>query len=350
MGSLTHRRRTLIGALLVCGGCTSDQAGDERATIALDDAVVWLRSIEVEENRDVMQVDPSVSIDPEGGFLVADRSEGQIRRHSGDGRLEWFTGRKGQGPGEYGGLRKAVRLQNGEVLAADRSGRFTFYTPDGGEVIRTVQSPLHNIEELRVTSGAQVLVSGILEGEANSPRLHLWDVAGDSLASSFFRPFERVQYPEAAVMVGWSRGAIRGDTVAAIFALIDTVFFFTTRGEALGQSAIPFASFRRVPPMISPERFRDPLKRAQWFSSFDIVHTVYWLPDGDLLVNYQNAVPDGALSRQWHFLVMSPQGSRAIEVRDTPYLLVADEQTGDLHFVQPGTEVPNRWVTARLSH
>ena len=75
---------------------------------------------------------------------------------------------------------------------------------------------------------------------------------------------------------------------------------------------------------------------------------VHWLPDGELLVPYQNFDADDGTTRHWHLLRMTSDGQRLAEVREVPRLLEVDGRRGALFFVDPEAEAPNRWLQARL--
>ena len=313
----------------------------------LDDAVAWQGELGLEENEEVINVTPTVTVDPRGGFLVADEREGQLRRYGTDGRLRWRAGTRGSGPGEYRSVARAIRLRDGGILAADRHRRMTVYD-SAGTLRRTMETPFHHVEDLEPVSDSLVLVTGLLgrTGVAG-PRLHVWDPVRNRVVRSFFRPFARQANPTAATIAGWSMAAVRGDTIAAIFALSDTIYLFSPAGRALGTVPLRFRRFRHVGGA-TPEGGSDPVRRARWLGTFDLVQNVHWLPDGRLLVAYQSLRPDEALTRVWHLFATDRAGRAVFESRDVPRLLTVDDRDGSLYFVSPGSGTPNRWSVARL--
>lgn len=317
----------------------------ERATPA-GEALEFGRTFELQENRQVINVEPVVSLDPRGGFLVADVREAQLRRYSADGRLLWHAGKQGGGPGEFQAPTAVVRLRSGEILAADRMQRLTVFDSAGGAVLRTLSIPLGHVEDLGVVDDSLVLIAAVQTGNPMGPRLHLWNLVRNRSAASFFAPFASSPNRTAALVAGWSKFAVRGDTVAAIFATSDTAYFFTTTGAPLGAVRLPFLDFRHGARTL-PRDGTDPRVRAQWLSSFDFVADVHWLPDGSLLVPFQNVSPERALERRWHLLRTTRTGERVWEVRDVPRLIDVAGEDG-LYFVRPGAEAPNQWAVARL--
>ena len=308
----------------------------------------WLPAFGLYEDERTINVEPVVAVDPAGGFLVADVREAEVRRYGGSGEtreLLWRSGGKGGGPGEFTAPTAVTRLPSGEVVVADRMERLAFYGPDGA-FLRSVQVPIGHIEDVAHADGSLLLIAGRLPGGPESPRLHLWDMDAGRIVRSFFTPFSRSPNPAASTIAGWTKFSIRGDRVAAVFATCDTVYFFSTRGDALGSRPIPFRGFRRGEAKLPDGG--DPRERARWLASFDFVADVHWLPDGRLLIPYQNVVPERAMERRWHLLRMDRSGRADAEVRDLPRLLDVDGRDGTLYFVKRGAEAPNQWEPARL--
>lgn len=333
----------VCAAALACDG-TPDDAPPPAA--AAGPGVSWLREIDIQENPSSLSVLPLVSLDPAGGFLVTDTREAQVRRYGSEGQLLWSAGRRGEGPGEYRTPSTVARLPDGRVLVGDRSGRITYLDSAGG-LVRTARTPLAALEDVVVLDDSVVLLSATPLADRAGPRLHWWDARNDTLLASAFAPSRRAPDEVLATVAGWVKLAQRGDTIAAVFAPADTVYYVSPQGRALGQVPIPFANRRRTdePP---PGRGSSERERAEWMSRFDLVADVHWLPGGDLLVAYQNSDPARASERQWHLLRMTPSGERVTEIRNVPRLLEVDPASGDLLFISPQAEAPNRWSLARL--
>jgi hypothetical protein len=345
-----RRRAAVLGIVLCAAGCDRPEAARPALpdAIALGEAVRWTGRVGLEENPQALVVSPFVNVDSRGGFLVADQQEAQVRRYGADGRLLWRQGRKGAGPGEYSGPTGAVRLPSGEVLAVDGTGRLTRYDSAGTSVLQTTETEIHRVEELVLVDEHTVLVGGVLQGELDAPRLHLWDVRSGRVLGSFFSPLRNARNRTVSVVAGWTKASIRGDTVAAIFSTSDTVYLFTTRGREIGKIPIPSRFFRHGPAGGPDRTLTNPGEQARWMSQFDFVEGVHWLPNGSLLVAYQNMRPERALQRQRHLVHMTRAGRRLFEIRDGPRLLEVDGRSGNVIFVDPGAEVPNRWAIARL--
>jgi hypothetical protein len=303
--------------------------------------------MDLQETPDVINVEPVVEVDPRGGFLVADVAEAQVRRYTAAGVLAWHAGRKGAGPGEFRAPTAVRRLPSGAVLVADRNERLTLLDSVGAVVLRTLRTPLHQIADLVVVNDSLVLISGLLNSSAQSPRLHLLNLRTDSLVRSFFAPFGNSPNPTIATTAGWSKAAIRADTVAAVFATSDTVYLFTLAGEPLRKLPLPTPHLRRVVAQKS-ERTSDPRLRAEGLSQFDYVSDIAWLTTGEMIVSYQSILPDKALTRQWHLLRIAASGKGIAELRDVPRLLTTGPNTDSLYFIARNAEAPNRWAVAQL--
>jgi len=329
--------------LFLLAGCGRAEAGTAAATF--DQVFAWGPSLRLAETPAVINVGIEVAPDPRGGFLVADALEGQVRSYAVDGALRWHAGRRGAGPGEFRTLARAVRLRSGQVLAAEWNDRFTLYDSAGAAPPAIVTTPFKHVEDVEVVDDSTLLVSALLELNTHGPRLHLWNLRRGRVVHSFFAPSRGTPNQAAAHTAGWVRTALRGDTVAAVFSLADTVHYFTRDGRRLGSEPIPFRHFRLVGKKM-PSGGANPVERARWVESFDLVNDVSWLPDGRLLFTYQSMDAKQALTRRWHLLAMERGGRALFELRDVPRLMAVDD--GALWFMSPGSEAPNQWTVATL--
>lgn len=352
-GSSRSLRIRFCCLLLVCIGavCTlgCERGGSEvveAEVVPLSEAVVWLDTIRLEESDAVINVTPRVSLDPRGGFLVADPDEAQIRRYSTTGALIWYAGGYGAGPGELDEPTAAVRLPSGRILVTNRGLRFTIFNATADSVIRTVRTRFTQVEGVEVISDSLLLVSAKIGAGIYGPRLHVWSVASDTVVRSFFPP--PADYGRTAVIVaGFPRADVRGDTVAAVFSLSDTVYIYTVAGEKIGKIPLPSRTFRRLdsPP---PGSGADPGERMAWLHSFDYVAGVHWLSNGGLLIPYFSFLPKSGLTRSWHLLGVTRSGRGMFEAENIPRLLEVDSRANRLYFIAPGSKVPNRWAVAKL--
>jgi hypothetical protein len=311
-----------------------------------------LDAFDAEENDAVINVAPSLVPDPRGGLLVVDGSESQVRRYDEQGRLLWHAGRRGHGPGELSNVTAVGRMAGtGEVVAAERGGRLTFFDSTGASVVRTVETRLTQVEEMVVVDDGTLLLSGVGDGGMTGPRLHLWSTTRDTVLRSFFSPFPAQRNTAVATIAGFVRAAVnhRDGTIAAIFGASDTVYTFTRDGRPLRRHALPSPDFRRAPARAPGRTITDPLERARWISSFDLMADVEWLPDGSLLLAYQSIDAGRAMTRRWHLLRMSAGGENTFEMRDAALLLGVNQRNGRIYLVDEAAEAPNQWTVAELA-
>lgn len=327
----------------------ADAEGEEGGAGSLGRAVRWGRDIPLQENDAVVNVLVRMNLDPRGGFLVADEQENQIRRYDAQGTLLAHFGRKGQGPGEYGALHRALPLSTGGILALDTFERGT-ELDSAGRVVRTFRTPVGPLHDARLVNDTLLLLGGDVPRRTYSaarPRLHLWNLKQGSLVRSFFVPPVRGRAHElAANTAGFVAADIRDSTVAATFALTDTVYFFGLDGSAKGKVHIPFEHFRPLSESRPyPGSGAGVVEAREWIGSFSLVSHLFWMRDGTLLVQYQDRV---GTEPHWRLLRMTAQGERIFDALGTPYLIQADRSSGALYFQKPGSLTPNAWTEARL--
>jgi hypothetical protein len=344
--AISPRRATL---LLLCafllGGCGEGERQAIRPT-PLDRAVVWKERIRLEENNAVVNVITRAKPDGRGRFLVTDEREGQVRLYGADGRLARHFGRRGDGPGEFNFLLGALRRSSGEIVAFDMFNKVVVFDSTGSRVLRTTRTPVGPAHSVLLLDDSLVLLGGEIRGGGlPGARLHVWNLASGRLVRSFFVPRGTGPgYELAAGTAGLVSVARRGDTIAATFALSDSVHLFTVDGTPLGAVPIPSRFLRRLDPQRVPKG-RDVEAAREWLNGFSLVSDLFWLADGSFLVQYQDRdgpVPD------WRLLRMSRTGRPLFESVDTPMLQFVDANM-TVYFIQPGASAQNVWATARFA-
>jgi len=341
-----------LAGVAACGKAAADEAASAPATAdaggGLDRVVRWGRDIRLEENDQVLTVFVHMERDPRGGFLVADQSENQIRRYDRNGRLLGHFGRRGEGPGEFSVLIHALPTRSGGVLAFNAFDRGTVFDSTG-RVERTLRVPLESLYQARLRDDTLVLLAGDLPQRTPSPdraRLHVWSLPRGKVVRSFFQPRVRGRAHEwAANVAGIVAMDVRHDTVAAVFAISDTVYFFDRDGRALRKVPIPFRHFRPVSERRRLPQQDDIVAAREWVGTFSFICSVWWLRDGTLLVQYQDRV---GIEPHWRLLAMTGEGASLFDVVETPYLIQVDPATDVLYFQKPQSPVPNVWTEATL--
>jgi hypothetical protein len=308
--------------------------------------------IELEETQAVVNVIVRMTFDERtGGYLVADEAENQIRQYGPRGELVRHFARHGDGPKEFRFLNRAIRLSTGEVLALDGFNKGAVFDSTGSRVLKSFRTPVGPLHSVQLLDDSLALLGGEIrdEQEAVVPgaRLHLWNLNRDTLIRSFFVPAIRGQARQMASGVGgFVATDTRGDTIAAVFALTDTIFLFDRAGNRLGQVPIPFKHFRELREGASMPEMNEVVGAREWVGTFSLISHVFWLKDGSFLVQYQDRI---GTEPSWRLLHMRRDGQVLFEHRDTPKLLNVDRANDYLVFTSPGSETQNAWSRVRLA-
>jgi hypothetical protein len=327
-------------------GCSDSKKVEEHVpSPTFEGAVSDVSGLTLEETASVINVWPMVRLDPSGGFLIADMSEHAVRRYSSEGELHFTIGRQGDGPGEFKEPTVALRLPSEEILAIDMRGRAAIFDSDGHGINRTATLPVRAIEDAELVNDSLVVLAGVAVGgggvELSSARLHLWDFRRDTVLSSFFVPQIGSDIKDAATMARWANLAIRGDTIAATFALQDTIFLFLTNGRQIGKIPLPTKHFRRATP--APNEIRTDVRaRSDWVGSFHFISSIEWIHDG-FIVQYQGF---DNMTPYYNLIRLTKQGDPLFETQNSPRLLLVDGSRA--YFVDPAAEVPNKWIVGTL--
>jgi hypothetical protein len=337
----------LIVALAACGRERAQAAAPREVFTPLDRHVAWGRTLALEENDAAVNVLIRATPDPRGGFLVADEQENQVRRYDANGKLLLTFGRRGPGPGEFNALNRAFRLASGDLLAVDVLSHAAVFDSAGAKLERTFRTPVGAVKMAYLLNDSLLLLGGqILDERAggSDERLHLWNLRANRLARSFFPVHATTQAHQfAANTAGLVGAAQRGDTLAAVFALSDTIYLFDLSGRRLGTVPLRAEGLRRFDPAMRMPRM-ELVGVREWIGRFSLVTDLWWLRDGSFLVQYQDRE---GVEPKWRLVHLARDGRRLFESKDTPYLVAVDP-TDTLWFVQPGSPTPNAWASARL--
>lgn len=307
-----------------------------------DSVIAPAHEILLTESPSVINVNPRVSTDPVGGFLIADADESQLRRYSATGELLAVFGRRGRGPGEFERLATAIRTNDGSIAAVEMSGRISLVDSAAGKLLQTWQTELGPVYGGTRLANGSILLAGRRGGAMSGNLLHVFDLETGQIAASMFPMPQAPQRLQGTyAFAGTADAAVRGDTIAAVFALTDSVYLFTSGGERIETVPIPFRHFR-------PAREPIPLRASlpeyrEWGSRFSAISRIYWTNQYFLIQYYDT---DGIYPR-WKLIVMSRRGEWRFE-GESPQLLTVSPKDGYLYFVEPQSLTPNHWLAARL--
>lgn len=334
------------GAFLLAGrGAPAASAPPlERGRIyGLNGVVAWRGDLTLKERDDVINVSPLVQLEPDGGYLIADSREAQIRRYTGGGELLAHFGQPGSGPGEFNRLAVALRTGSSEILAVDMGGRLTLFG-EAGEVLRTQQTPVAPIFSAKLLPDAPVVaLTGRLDG---SPHLvHLWNYRTGVLEHSLYPLPEHAEELEGAyAFTGFASIAVRGDEIAVLFSLGSSLDVYGRDGTLRRRIRIPYQHFRRLseplPAQGSPAEF------ARWNESYSTASQVFWTVDGGRESFWIQYFDTEGAELKWRLLRMDGTGMRIFDRLDTPRLLSASDDGSVLVFERPDGSAPNEWRLA----
>jgi hypothetical protein len=343
-------RHHLVPALLVTLYSTAGCGGETVAREARRDPVRQPQSqvrfqpdtIPLQETADVINVEPVVSVDGDQGFIVGDLIESQIRIYSRSGRLRNHFGRRGSGPGEFDGISAALRLESGAIAAVDTDGKIGIFSEDG-ELQSTQQTPLVPVYSAVVLDAEHLALAGRLEGKSDTDLVHIWSIPERRIVESFFPvPAHPEAFATAYSFSGFADVAARGDTIAAIFALTDSVFLFLRDGTRLGSIHIPASDYRPLAtPMPAPAT---PLEEQQWMESFSTFADVFWTREGELIAQYFDLEK---FQPKWHVAGLNRDGRLAFEHKGAKLIAISPEDS--LFFIHPLSDTPNKWAVALVS-
>ncbi|MDH5759840.1 MAG: hypothetical protein OEZ65_09650 [Gemmatimonadota bacterium] len=296
--------------------------------------------VSFEEDDSVINVAPIVKRGRSGGWLVSDPSEGQVREYDPDGSLRLAFGRKGEGPGEFSAVMAAVPSGDHDFVVLDAVrgiGRFS----GSGQYLGAERKPEFSVlYDIAVVGDGFLLASG-LPMIPESPMIVQLDLDADSVLDRWFVMRDMQVDWRLVASFGWVRMSVRSDSVAAVFALSDTVYVKGVGADShvVERVPIPFSLPWSFPG--SEDLARS--SRLEISNRIRRVHDVFWVSP-DLLVVQSLEKSNG--EDVWTVLGLSRDGTRRFEVRSSPRLLAVADSI--FLFASRDVRSPNRWLVTTL--
>jgi hypothetical protein len=344
------RARLLLGlwlatATVQCRG-DHEESGDQGTPSDSQSAVDWSafqqlftvrESVVLEERHNVVTVSPVMVMNADGGFLIADRREHQLRIYARTGALERVIG---AGTETADSLRRphgTDYLPNGDIIATNLApGRLTLVPArqeDSAQFIPVPLTPLHGVLAL---DDHRVVLMG---KDAPYPGhfLHIWNLRDRKIMRSFLPP---PQYLDSMVVRTFGRGHAtrRGDSLAVVHELHDTLCFFDLDGNELSKVRIPADL---VLPSGRAPRLNSPAEGMAWADQFTFLSDVLWIADNEVVVQWSLGSGDHL---SWGLVQMDTAGHRQWTLAPTPRLLGVRD--GEFVFQDPHADAPNRLIVA----
>jgi hypothetical protein len=303
-----------------------------------------VRELRLQESADVVNVFPFVSVDDSGGYFVADFGEARARLYRGDGTLAFQVGSRGSGPGEFSRPVGGFRINADRILVADMFQGLSYLAGDG-TFLYSVRPPVLPLYGVLPLSPTRALLMGRRPQEdapSGSTLLHLWDLEGDSIITSFFPTPGDSSTRALSRSAGWVSADVSDDRITALFALSDTVYLFDHAGRASGSIPLQMrrpAVFRGV----QAQGWRKARSLDDILARFVRFSDVVGLPDGSYVLQFQRRV--GRDSRLGLMRIDSA-GRTLFEIEDTPRLL--GYRSGEFIFQSPTSLTPDLWSFVAL--
>jgi len=193
-------------------------------------------------------------------------------------------------------------------------------------------SPVYAAESIEEDA---LLVAARVPGVLRPFLLHRIRLRSGAIDKEFFQELGDSLVVRLSALLGFVVLAQQADTVAAISALTDSLYLFSTAGATVDVFAIPLKEFRR-PLTWVPNA--GPTSRAvrSWLSSFDRIMGLAWTASGDFVVQASYLTNTGPVFRT---VFMSRNGGLKGSLSRSPKLLTSFGDT--LVFLHPKALAPH---------
>lgn len=302
-------------------------------------------TVNLEESEAVLNVLYNVNPDPIGGFLVADTREAQFRRYDEDGVLQWAFGSEGQGPNEFIGPVRALRLDMGRVALLDRRGKFAIYDEPGDSLVLTSVTGLVRINDAAVTADGEFwIATGIISPDQPS-MFHRLDLTSGQVAERSFGPWPSDQLSKERMYMNWSGIAVDGPNLLGVVATSDTIYRIDGQTGSVDQK-IPIQSelFRPLTAASAAE-WAEVASRRRWAEGHSYITDVFPSQDDRFVVQFQtfrNGLPI------WGLMIVGPDGNVLGEAMETNELLTVMPDTDVLVFKDLNVLDAAQWILVPL--
>ena len=339
-------------ALAACGleeapprsAAPSQPSSESTASSALGDAFEIVGSFELEENDEVVTVQPMVTTGGPGELLVAEPMEGQVRVYDEDGRLRANVGRKGDGPGEFAVPVTAHRALDGDLLIADLvQARLTFLSSGGPDSVQSADVAGIALVGAHHLGEDRYLLAGHRMGPGGAPGefLHRWNRGTGEIERSFLP----MRVPEEMRALALSMTAVvavvEADTIWAAWSIPDTLYKFNTDGDRI--AALPLALPRTgTATPRGGEATRDPVSMQEEFDAVTQISNIFLLDGGEIVIQSMQTRGNDAV---WDLLVVDREGKDLWKRTGTPRLYVVASDR--FYFQDPSSVHPNKWIVAK---
>jgi hypothetical protein len=330
-------------------GCGADDGADAQTIIeserisvvdgsTFDELFMVVDSLTLEESDAVTTVFPYVTVDPQGGFLVADPREHQVRVYSRQGKLEQIYGAGTATVDSIDRPYLARRLPDGAIAVANLVGPLTVIPHDSGQASRFIPFPFRLMRGLEVLSDHEILLVGP-DSARPTASLHILDLRNERIVGSFLAPPPHL-HADVRMMFSSVRTARRGNRLAAVHMSSDTLVFFDLMGTELSRVPIPIDPF--IAPLGPLPNVESPAEQDKWLNQFTHITNLFWIDDDGLIVQWDKVRNEGT---DWGIVQLDTTGTRLWAVAPAPRLIAIHND--EFFFQDPASDRPNRWIVAK---
>lgn len=323
----TSLRRWISSACVILGvsGCSDNLpitlaseavCSDPRSApvLALRDSVI------LAESDSIYLGNPAATftLDERGQYFIPDRGNNRILQFSASGALVRTFGRRGSGPGEFGGLGNAIMVARGRVWQNDYTRNRISVFDTTGTFMRTVhhQGRLSGLKGAGGTAWAGLLVGSRMPGVAGFDT----EQPPDSLLASMISlPDAYARFP---MLSYWDHTSVLdgGETLLVAFGGVEYLVRYERSGTPIDTVWVPACRRQGSPEEIVAQAFRAMARTAEEQARVQDMQLKIsgllgsWrLSDGRILVWYQDPRngPGGTFLSRAYLSVLSPDLRRA---------------------------------------
>lgn len=231
----------------------------------------------------------------DGELFVSDRIGARVLRFARDGAARGAIGRKGRGPGEFGGAGAVAFVGDSLVVADDLGGqRMMLFRRGTGAFVRMAR------REMGIPTQAAVVGDQVWLGHANVPRttsLARWRLGGDSVEYVLPMPPEfqgtGLEYAQPFVaMAAWRDTILVGHAVHPLLTLADG------DGAPTGTLRVPVRARRGIPePAALLARYRAGLSAERQIDELSLLVGAWRLASGGAALLHVDLTLDSLTAR-----------------------------------------------------
>lgn len=345
MHNRTLRRSILFAAATFLVACST-----AIPTIAqtLDRYVTWSDSITLEEPEGIFTVAPHVRVDPNGGFIVTDSKESQIRFYDRSGNLKDSFGQRGKGPNGLMQPHAALRVGSGRIIVPENR-ELSIFSEAGMHIDTYPGITAGQTYQIHRLPGDDILVVGSRQRTRGaSPLLHRFSLADGEIKNSFFPPpvAPGTHNGYLFTILDIASADVLKDRLVAIFAVTPRMQVFSLTGERIQKVELSLEHFR---PMEKTSRSLNSIQDVNEFAEqHSRISDIYWLRDDVVLIQYFDFVDVQSMHLRWNLAAVTLDGEVLFEVADSPQLFAVDQSTQELFFSHPTYEHRNHWIVGKL--